>query len=214
MTWQSSGEIGLYLLRGTVNTITLSIAVITLGTALGVGVGLLRFARFWAVRAVIGWLVELVRAVPLLMLLFFTFFGLPAIGIELPTFVSATLALSLWMVVNTSEVVRGAIRSIPRGQAEAASSTGLSGVQTMTYVIFPQALRRMLPPFVGLCTIMIKDSSLAAVIGVFDLTLAAQQMIARTYQAMSIYLITAAIYFCLCYPLSVLARRLEMRMHP
>lgn len=201
-----------YLLYGTMFTVALSAVVLVLGTVGGIAAGLLRFVPYRVVRTGVGWAIELVRAIPLLLLLFFVFFGLPAIGLQLPTFPAAILALSLWMTANTSEVVRGGIQSIPRGQMEAAQSTGLSAVQAMRYVIFPQAIRRMLPPYIGLCTILIKDTSLAAIIGVLELAQAAQQTIARTYLALEVYLIAAAIYFCLCYPLSVLARRAEARL--
>jgi len=201
-----------YLLRGTVITLGISVAVILLGTSAGVAAGLLRFVPWTPVRRGVGWIVEFVRAVPLLLQIFFIFFGLPAIGLKIPTFPAAVLAMSLWMMANTAEVVRGGIQSIPRGQGEAARSTGLSGIQTMRYVIFPQAIRRMLPPFVGLCTILIKDTSLAAIIGVFELTRAAQETIERTFRSFEIYLVAAAIYFCLNYPLSLLAQRAESRL--
>jgi len=80
-------------------------------------------------------------------------------------------------------------------------------------IIFPQAIRRMLPPFVGLCTILIKDTSLAAIIGVFELTRAAQETIERTFRSFEIYILAAAIYFCLSYPLSLLAQHAEARLH-
>ena len=156
---------------------------------------------------------EFIRAVPLLLQIFFIFFGLPAIGLKIPTFPAAVLAMSLWMMANTAEVVRGGAQSIPRGQAEAARSTGLSGLQTMRFILFPQAIRRMLPPFVGLCTILIKDTSLAAIIGVFELTRAAQETIERTFRSFEIYVLAAAIYFFLSYPLSLLAQRAEARLH-
>lgn len=212
MNWSLIAEAIPYLLYGTVFTVLLSAAVLVIGTVTGVAVGLLRFAPSRIVATGVGWIVEFVRAIPLLLLIFFIFFGLPTIGLDIPTFPAAILAMSLWMLANTSEVVRGGIQSIPRGQMEAARSTGLSGLQAMRYVIFPQAVRRMLPPYIGLCTILIKDTSLAAIIGVLELTHAAQQTIARTYMALEIYLIAAAIYFCLCYPLSVLARRVEARL--
>ncbi len=104
-----------YLLRGTLSTVAIAAAVIVVGTAGGVALGLLRFAPWRWVGAVVAWLVELVRAVPLLLLLFFIFFGLPALAIRIPTFPAAVLAMSLWMAVNTAEVVRGGIQSIPRG---------------------------------------------------------------------------------------------------
>ncbi len=213
MDWAVIGENILYLLRGTVSTVEISTAVIVLGTSAGVLAGLLRFVPWAVLRTGIAWAVEFIRAIPLLLQIFFIFFGLPAIGLKIPTFPAAVLAMSLWMMANTAEVVRGGIQSIPRGQAEAARSTGLSGLQAMRYIIFPQAIRRMLPPFVGLCTILIKDTSLAAIIGVFELTRAAQETIERTFRSFEVYLLAAAIYFCLSYPLSLLAQRAEVRLH-
>lgn len=212
MNWSVLAEVVPYLLYGAIFTVALSAAVLVIGTLAGVLVGLLRFVPSRIVTTGVKWAVEFIRAIPLLLLIFFIFFGLPAIGVQISTFPAAILAMSLWMLANTSEVVRGGIQSIPRGQMEAARSTGLSGIQAMRYVIFPQAVPRMLPPYIGLCTILIKDTSLAAIIGVLELTHAAQQTIARTYLALEIYLIAAAFYFCLCYPLSVLARRLEARL--
>jgi His/Glu/Gln/Arg/opine family amino acid ABC transporter permease subunit len=212
MNWSPVLESFPYLLRGTLSTVAISAAVIVLGTATGILTGLLRFVPWAVVRTGVGWAVEFIRAVPLLLQIFFIFFGLPAIGIKIPTFPAAVLALSLWMLANTAEVVRGGIQSIPRGQMEAATSTGLTWGQAMRYVIFPQAVRRMLPPFVGLCTILVKDTSLAAIIGVFELTRAAQETIERTFRSFEIYLAVAAIYFCLSYPLSVLAQRAESRL--
>src|SRR5213083_1640471 len=201
-----------YLLRGTLSTVAIAAAVIVVGTAGGVALGLLRFAPWRGVGAVVAWAVELVRAVPLLLLMFFIFFGLPALGIRLPTFPAAVLAVSLWMTVNTAEVVRGGIQSIPAGQFEAARSLGLGWLPTMRHVIVPQAIRRMIPPFVGLCTILIKDTSMAAIIGVFELTRAAQETIERTLRSFEIYMVAAAIYFLICFPLTQLARRAEARL--
>ena len=200
-----------YLLRGAVSTLALAAAVLAVGTALGLAVGLLRVLPGRA-GTVVGGAVELVRAVPLLLLLFFIFFGLPALGVRIPTFPAAVLAMSLWMAANTAEVVRGGVQSISRGQFEAARSLGLGWASTMRFVILPQATRRMLPPFVGLCTILVKDTSLAAIIGVFELTRAAQETIERTLRSFEIYGAAAAIYFALCFPLTRLAARLETRL--
>lgn len=202
-----------YLLRGALSTVVISAAVIVVGTAAGVVAGLLRFLPWAPAGRAIAVIVELVRAVPLLLLMFFIFFGLPALGLRLPTFPAAVLAMSLWMTVNTAEVVRGGIQSIPRGQFEAARSVGLGWLATMRWVILPQAVRRMLPPFVGLCTILIKDTSLAAIIGVFELTRAAQETIERTLRSFEIYLLAAAIYFAICFPLTQVAQRAEARLH-
>jgi His/Glu/Gln/Arg/opine family amino acid ABC transporter permease subunit len=201
-----------YLLRGALSTVGMSAAVIVIGTAAGIVLGVLRFVPVRGVGVVLGWVVELVRAVPLLLLLFFIFFGLPALGIRIPTFPAAVLALGLWMMVNTAEVVRGGLQSIPVGQFEAARSVGLGWLGTMRFVVFPQAVRRMLPPFVGLCTILVKDTSLAAIIGVFELTRAAQETIERTLRSFEIYVIAAALYFAICFPLTRLAQRAEARL--
>ena len=200
-----------HLLRGAVSTLALAAAVLAVGTALGLAVGLLRVLPGRA-GTLVGGAVELVRAVPLLLLLFFIFFGLPALGVRIPTFPAAVLAMSLWMAANTAEVVRGGVQSISRGQFEAARSLGLGWAGTMRFVILPQATRRMLPPFVGLCTILVKDTSLAAIIGVFELTRAAQETIERTLRSFEIYGAAAAMYFVLCFPLTRLAARLESRL--
>ena len=212
MSWTVVQENLGYLLRGALSTAGLAVGVLVLGTAAGLVVGLFRFVPARVLGLAVSLVVEVVRATPLLLLLFFIFFGLPAIGIRIPTWPAAVLAMSLWMMANTSEVVRGAVQSIPRGQTEAARSTGLTALQTLRLVILPQALRRMLPPYVGLCTILVKDTSLAAIIGVFELTRAAQESIERTLHPFELYLAAAAIYFGLCFPLSVLADRAERRL--
>ncbi len=212
MNWTVVQENLPYLLRGTTSTLVIASGVIVLGTSAGVVAGLLRFVPWtWLVTAT-AWTVEFIRAIPLLLQIFFVFFALPALGFELPPYPSAILAMSLWMMANTAEVVRGGIQSIPRGQFEAARSTGLSGLQTMGYVIFPQAARRMLPPFVGLCTILVKDTSLAAIIGVFELTRATQETIERTFSSFELYLAAAAIYFVICFPLTQFSQRAEARL--
>jgi len=201
-----------YLLQGFRATLVLSITVLVTGTALGAVWGMLRVCPVPALQRGMTALIEGVRSVPVLLQMFFIFFGLPALGIQMPVFLSAALAMTLWMAANFAEVIRGAIESIPRGQLEAASSTGLTYGQAMRSVIVPQALRRMLPPFVGLCTILIKDTSLAAIIGVFELTRAAQETIERTFRSFELYLVVAAMYFVICFALTSLSRMLERRL--
>ena len=201
-----------YLLQGIRATLLLSATVLVTGTALGTLWGLLRVCPLPALQRVMTAIIEGVRSIPVLLQMFFIFFGLPALGIQLPVFLSAALAMTLWMGANLAEVVRGAVESISRGQLEAALSSGLTYVQAMRSVILPQALRRMLPPFVGLCTILIKDTSLAAIIGVFELTRAAQETIERTFRSFEIYLLVAGMYFVICFSLTALSRALERRL--
>jgi His/Glu/Gln/Arg/opine family amino acid ABC transporter permease subunit len=201
-----------YLFQGIRATLVLSVTVLVTGTAVGTLWGLLRVCPVPALQRVMTAVIEGVRSVPLLLQMFFIFFGLPALGIQMPVFLSAALAMTLWMGANLAEVIRGAIESIPRGQLEAAYSTGLTYGQAMRSVIVPQALRRMLPPFVGLCTILIKDTSLAAIIGVFELTRAAQETIERTFRSFELYLAVAGMYFIVCFALTSLSRTLERRL--
>jgi len=202
MRWQVIPQSLPYLLAGVRATLLLSATVLVTGTVLGVTWGLLRVFPVAALQRVMTVVVEAVRSVPLLLQMFFIFFGLPALGIQTPVFLSAVLAMTLWMGANLAEVIRVAIESIPRGQLEAGVSTGLTYGQAMRSIILPQALRRMLPPFVGLCTILIKDTSIAAIIGVFELTRAAQETIERTFRTFELYLVVAVMNFLICFPLT------------
>ncbi len=200
-----------YLLEGLRGTLLLGLLVMSLGTVLGFGVGLARLSR-GSVYALATAFVELFRDTPLIMQIFFIFFGLPAVGIRLNAFVAASVAMTFFAAANTAEIVRGAIQSLPRGQWEAARSLGLSSSQTLRWVILPQALRRTLPPLMGLFTTLLKDTSLAAIVNVFELTTAGRRVVERTLASFEIWLVVAALYFLLCYPLSVATQRLERRL--
>jgi len=200
-----------YLLQGLRFTAILGITVMALALPLGIVVGLLRLRVggliYWGATA----FVELFRDTPLIMQMFFIFFGLPALNIRLNPLLAATLAMTFFAGANAAEIVRGAIQSIPRGQMEAARSLGFSFLQSMALVILPQAVRRMIPPMMGLFTTVIKDTSLAAIINVFELTTAARQIIERTLASFEIWIFAAGLYFLICYPISVFSQWLERR---
>jgi His/Glu/Gln/Arg/opine family amino acid ABC transporter permease subunit len=198
-----------YLLSGVKFTLALACLVIVFGTFMGVILGLMKLSKNRFTRYPSAFIIEITRDTPIIMQMFFIFFGLPALGIRLNTFPSAALAMSLFAAGNTAEIVRGAIDSLPLGQFEAAKSLGMNYLQMMIYVIIPQALRRMIPPMMGLFTTLIKDTSLAAIIGAFELTRAGQEIIERTFHSLEIYLVVAAIYFIICYPLSYYTRKVE-----
>lgn len=200
-----------YLLSGVKFTIALAGLVIVLGSFLGMVLGLAKLSPNRLVRYPANFIVEITRDTPIIMQMFFIFFGLPALGIRLQTFPSAALAMSLFAAGNAAEIVRGAIDSLPAGQFDAARSLGMNYFQMMIYVIVPQALRRMIPPAMGLFTTLIKDTSLAAIIGAFELTRAGQEIIERTFRSLEIYLVVAAIYFIICYPLSYYTRKVEKK---
>ncbi|MDR7434907.1 MAG: amino acid ABC transporter permease [Armatimonadota bacterium] len=201
-----------YLARGLEVTAGIGLTVMLTGTILGFLVGFMRISRMWLLRTVSLMFVELFRDTPLILQIFFVFFGLPALGIRLNSLLAASLAMTFFAAANAAEIVRGAIQSIPHGQVEAARSLALTWWQTMSLVILPQALRRMVPPFMGLFTTLIKDTSLAAIIGVFELTRAGREVVERTLASFEIWITVAAIYFLICYPLSLLTQRLEQRL--
>jgi polar amino acid transport system permease protein len=154
---------------------------------------------------------DVLRGTPLLVVIFTIYYLLPFAGLNLKPLPAVVLALALFKTAHVGEVARGAIQSIPPGQTDAARAIGLTFQQRLRYVILPQAVRRFLPPWINSVTDAVKGSSLVSLVGIVDLMLAAQQVIGRTYQSLPIYLLAAAIYFCINYSLSVASRRLETR---
>jgi polar amino acid transport system permease protein len=152
-----------------------------------------------------------VRGIPILVLIFFVFYGLPAIGINLPNFAAATAALVVYKTAQTVEYVRGAVQSIHDGQMEAAKSIGLTFEQRMAYVVLPQAIRRFLPPWINGVADAVKGTALVSLLGVTDLMHAVQQVVGRTYDPIPLYVLGAAIYFAINYGLSSLSRYVEGR---
>lgn len=197
-------------------TVLISLYTIVLSTTGGILFGALRTSRLWWVRVLTRAFVELFRSVPILVWLFFFFFGLPIFfHIDIPAFASAVLVLSLWGITEIGEVVRGALQSLPRGQIEAGKSIGLSTVQLYWHVLIPQAVRRMLPPSINVFTRIIMTSSLTVLVGVTELIKSGQQVIERNYKygfaAIIIYGALFVLYFIVCYPLSAYSRYLERR---
>lgn len=155
---------------------------------------------------------ELFRAIPVLVWLYLVFFGLPIFfGLSIPSFWCAVLVLGLWGASEVGEVVRGALQSLPRGQREAGLSIGLGDWQLYGYVLLPQALKRMTPPTINIYTRIIKTSSLAVLIGVVEVIKVGQQIIERTYGSLLIYALLFLFFFLVCYPLSLVSRRLEQQ---
>ncbi len=155
--------------------------------------------------------VALIRGIPVLLIIFFVYFGIPlmAPGSSLSEFWAAVIALSVFASAYIGELVRGSIQSVPRGQFEAADALGLSYAQRMRWVILPQAARMIVPPGVGFLVVLIKDSSLVAVIGLIELTRAGNVVSSLTADPITTYLIVGAGYFIICYTLSSLGRRYE-----
>lgn len=201
-----------YLLQATVLTIYLSVLCFTAGLLLGTGLGVLGAVGPNPIRAAIMGYVFLIRGIPLLVQLFFVFFALPFWGIDVPPFTSAAIALSLYTGAFASEIVRGAIGSVSKGQTDAAKALGYTRFATLWHIVLPQAFRYMLPPFVSLAATVVKATSIASLISLTELTLAAKEVLQRTVAPFQIWGLSMLIYFVICYSLSVLGRRLESRV--
>jgi polar amino acid transport system permease protein len=189
-------------------------ASIVLGTVLGV----LQTARVAPVRGLVRLYVELWRGLPIVITLFFIFFALPAVRVNVSALTSAAVGLALWGSANAAEIVRGAILSIPRTQLDAAYALGLSWRQAMVHVILAQAVRRTIPPMMGLLTNLVQNTALAAVIGVPELLETAKRSIERltvdtgNSHATAIFGGVLVVFFLVCFPLTHASRRLERRL--
>ena len=155
---------------------------------------------------------DVIRGLPVLVIIFSVYYGLPVLGLQLPDLWTAVLALTLFKTAAVIETVRGALQSIPHGQHEAARALGLRFGQVLRLVVMPQALRRFLPPWLNVVTDTVKASALVSLVGVVDLMMAIQQVIGRTYRPMPLYLLGAAIYIAISFSLSTLSRQLERRL--
>jgi His/Glu/Gln/Arg/opine family amino acid ABC transporter permease subunit len=184
-----------------------------LALAFGFVLGVLRSQAPRIVDLPVLAIVELFRGIPLLVLMYLLFFGLPQLGLHASSNAAAVASLALYAGALASEIVRGAIASIPRGQLEAASAVGLGRAQTLGLVVLPQALRRMLPPFVALFALIVESSSLASLIDVPDLLEAARQHVESDNSiALPVYLTVLVAYFAINFPISAASRRLEKRL--
>lgn len=199
------------LLRGAVTTVAISASAMSLALVLGLFAAIGRMSRRRTLRFISGFYVEVIRGTPLLVQLFIVYYGLPSYGIRLDPFVAGFLTLGIHYGAYLSEVYRAGILSVDRGQWEAAASIGMTRSAVLRVIILPQAIRVILPPIGNYFISMLKDSALTATITVSELLRVGQLRVAITFRAMDIYLMVAAIYLALSFPLSLLIRRLEKR---
>ncbi len=197
---------------GAGQTLTISLLAILFATLGGIGYGVLAQQGGRLTRGVLRVYLELFRVVPVLVWLYLFFFGLPIFfGVDIPAFWCAVLVLALWGASEVGEVVRGGLNSLARGQQEAGLALGLSRWQLYRHVLLPQALQRLTPPTINIYTRIIKTSSLAVLIGVVEVIKMGQQIIERTYGSLLIYGLLFLFFFLVCYPLSLVSRRLEQQ---
>ena len=203
----------LYLIAATRWTLALTALAFIGGGIVGLSAALLRVSSVAPLRWLGSIYVLVVQGTPLLCWLFVFFFGLSIFGITVSPWLAALTAYSIYAGAFLGEIWRGCLQAIPKTQWEAGSSLGLSFAQQLRYVIVPQAMRLAIPPTVGFLVQLIKNTSLAAVIGFIELTREGQLTTAVTFRPFTVYLIVAAIYFALCFPLTQWSRRLERRLH-
>ena len=203
----------LYLLEAARWTVLLSLIAFVGGALVGLPLALMRVSKVGLLRKLASAYIQLIQGTPLLIVLFLSYFGLGILGYKLIPLVAAGISLTLYAAAFLAEIWRGCIEAVPRTQWEASDCLGLSRAQQYVYVILPQAVRIAIPPTVGFMVQIVKNTSLASVIGFVELARAGQIVNNSTFEPFVIFTIVAAIYFALCYPLSLAARALERKAH-
>lgn len=201
------------LMHGALVTIEITVCALVLGCVLGLLIGIGRLDPTKKIRyALLSTYVALIRGTPLLVQLFILFFGLPHFGILLPAFACGVLGLGLYSAAYVSEIVRGAIQSVDRGQTEAARSIGMSRGEAMRYIVLPQAFVRMIPPLGNEFIALIKNSALVSLLTIHDVMHEGQKIISTSYRSLEVYLAIAVIYLVMTSATTWALRRIEIRL--
>lgn len=211
--WEEVWSYRALFLQGWLNTIILSSIGLVLSSFIGLIVALMKRSSFSLLRTLANFYVEVIRGTPLLVqILFFYYVIANAVGIE-NRYAVGIMALSLFSGAYIAEIIRAGIEGIPKSQLDSAKAIGFTPWQTYRFVIFPQALRNILPPLTGQFGSLIKDSSLLSIIGVNDLTYVAQQINSATYSTLETFFPLAIAYLILTLPISLYSKYLERRLH-
>lgn len=201
----------LFIVQAAQWTLALSAIAFVGGALLGLVVALSRTSENAAARNAARVFIQVFQGTPLLLQLFLIFFGAPVLGFDINPWVAAGVALVLNSAAFLAEIWRGCIEAVPRGQWEAAQALNLKYVARMRFVVLPQAFKIALPPTVGYMVQIIKGTSLAAIIGFTEITRAGQIINNATFQPLHVFTTVAALYFVICWPLSLLAARMERK---
>lgn len=205
VVWRNSA----LLTDGLMVTLELSIVALIVSVLIGIGAGYARLSRYRAVSGAASAYVEFVRNIPLLLIMFFVYFGLPAFQVTLTERLAAVLALSLYSGAYMTEIFRAGIMAIGRGQVEAGQALGMTGFQISRTVVLPQAFRVVLPSLGNQFISLIKDSSLAVAISVRELTYAAVRINDISWRIVEVYSVIAGIYLVVTYAVAFGLRGLE-----
>jgi len=194
-------------------TVALSLIAFIGGGLIGLGLLVARVAKLRGAEAFAVAYVQLFQGTPLLMQLFLAYFGLALFGLNVSAWTAAALALTLYSSAYLTEIWRGCVNAVPKGQWEASSALALTLREQLRYVIGPQALKVAVPPTVGFSVQIIKGTALASVIGFVELTKAGTMIANATFRPFTVYACVALMYFVLCFPVSYWARTLERKLH-
>lgn len=194
-------------------TVLLSLVSFIGGAMVGLVLLFMRISKKKSLRVFSKYYVELFQGTPLLMQLFIAFFGLGLVGIDVPAWLAAGITIILWAAAFLTEIWRGCVEAVAKGQWEASASLGMGRFQQMRYVILPQALRVAIPPTVGFAVQVIKGTAVTSIIGFVELSKAGTIVTNATFQPFTVYGLVALIYFALCWPLSKSSQILERKLN-
>lgn len=201
-----------YLLQGLYMTVLISIVSIIISLVIGLVACFMRMSKYAILRYPAAIYVNIIRGTPILIQILFIYFGAPSVlDIHLSAFAAGLIAISLNIGAYNTEIFRGGIESISKGQMEAGRSLGFSYAQTMAFIILPQAVRRMIPSFVNQLTHAIKDTSMLSVIGIAELTMVGQSIYAMNFRSFEILTMVGLFYFITIYTVSLISTKMERR---
>ena len=194
-----------FLLMGLWVTIYISVISVILSFIIGSILGIIRYSKIKFVSKIVGFIIDIIRNVPLLLIIFFTYFGLPIFGLRPETIPAAVIAMTVFESSMIAEIVRSGIQSVSTGQMEGARSTGMSFVQALWHVVLPQAYKNMIPTIISQFVSLIKDTSLATIIVVPEMMQHAQVIYGQNSNyILPMFAALAVLYFIVCFTLSVI----------
>lgn len=202
-----------FLLEGLLVTIEISAVSIIFSLICGSIMGIIRYSKIPWLSKIVGMIIDIIRNLPLLLIIFFVYFGLPAFGFKPDTIPAAIMAMSVFESMMVAEIIRSGIQAVNIGQMEAARSVGMHYTQAMWHIVLPQAYKKMIPALVSQLISLIKDTSLATIIVVPELMQHAQVIYGQNANyIVPMYLALAVLYFIICYALSMVSRVIYRRM--
>ena len=194
-------------------TILLSLIIFVTGGITALVILAMRTSKVALLRRVAWGYIEVFQGTPLLMQLFLAFFGIALLGVDVPPWLAAGLALTLWSSAFLAEIWRGCVEAIPKGQWEASASLAMGYLQQMRHVIVPQASRIALPPTVGFSVQIVKGTAVTSIIGFVELSKTGTNIVNATFESFTVYALVALIYFAICWPLSKTSQILEKKLN-